>query len=76
MEAFVSSLVVIIGLFATFSKLLITPINNLTITITKLESYIESINTETMRTMLCIEKHGERLDEIELILATNQIKKK
>lgn len=65
----VIGLVSVLGLIHSIMKLFITPINDLTVAITKLNTAIEHINKEYDKLEKIVNEHGERLDSLDVRLA-------
>lgn len=65
----VVGLVAILGLINSFMKLIVSPISDLTVSISRLNATIEHISKEYDRLEKRVNEHGERLDSIDLKLA-------
>lgn len=69
----VAGLVTILGLLGTLVKLIITPVNELTLTVSKLDSTIERLNSDNIALIQQSKQHTEKINNIELALARNKI---
>lgn len=65
----VAGLVAVLGLMNSLMKLIITPINDLTVAISQLNTAIEHINREYDKLERKVNEHGERLDSLDIRLA-------
>lgn len=70
----VAGLTSILGLFSVFVKVLITPINKLTNSVSNLDITLRQLNGEHVKLEERVNRHEERLDNIDIKIATQTIK--
>lgn len=70
----VLGLTAIFGLVGMIVKLIVTPVNDLSISVTKLNSTLDSLNKDQEHLSSEIKKHEQRLAAIDLVLVKNDIK--
>jgi len=69
----VLALTAIMVLLGHFIKLWITPVNDLTVSVTKLNSTLDKIVSDTTKLEGKVESHDERLDGIDVKLARHNL---
>lgn len=63
----------LLGLMATLNKFITQPINNLNENIIRLTARLESTDKDVLRLDKRVDRHGDRLDEHDAILARNNL---
>lgn len=69
----VIGLTAVITLVSAFIKLIVTPVNELSLSISKLDSTLDKVNCDQIRLENRVNHHGDRLDSIDIKLASNSI---
>lgn len=64
---------ILLGLMVTLNKFITQPINNLNENIIRLTARLESTDKDVLRIDRRVDRHGERLDEHDAILARNNL---
>lgn len=63
----------VLGLFGIFIKLIVSPINELTVSVAKLNAVLEKVSAENTNIVKTMASQSERIGKLEIRLARNNI---
>lgn len=73
MEIIVAALVALLGLVGAVHKMFISPINDLTVNLARLNSNLERINGDQVKLEIRVSEYEKMIDDLNIRLARNNI---